>query len=208
MIQEKRFVGSSFINLPTPVVKSEVSLEEALQKRKSRRQYRDEEISLEEVGQLLWSAYGINAPEGGGRTVPSAGAVYPLAVYLVARKVAMIEPGVYRYWPEGHRLSEIVVGTISRQLAGVAMEQSFIEKAGACLVLTANFKAMLDHYGSRGELYIWLEAGHSAQNVYLQVQSLGLGTVAVGAFDEGLVASLLSLPPEERVLYLLPVGKI
>ena len=208
MIQEKRFVGNSYINLPTPVVKSEVSLEQALQKRKSRRQYRDEEISLEEVGQLLWSAYGVNAPEGGGRTVPSAGAVYPLVVYLVARKVATIEPGVYRYWPEGHRLSEIVVGTISHQLAGVAMEQSFIEEAGACLVLTANFKAMLDQYGSRGELYIWLEAGHSAQNVYLQVQSLGLGVVAVGSFDEGLVASLLSLPPEERVLYLLPVGKI
>ncbi len=194
------------VELPSPIAVSETSIEETLWQRKSVREYEKKGLTLQDVGQILWSSYGVNAPRGGGRTVPSAGAIYPLNFYLVAREVEVIEPGVYRYLPQAGSLSEIVAGTVSHELALACSGQDFVEKAPACLVFAADLTKMAEKYGRRGELYVYYEVGHAGENVYLQVQSLGLGTVAVGAFDEAAVGNLLGLAQEERVLYLMPFG--
>ncbi len=206
MIQNGRYFNGNFIELPSPIAVSETSIEETLWQRKSTRKYAGSALTLQEVGQILWSSYGVNTPKGGGRTVPSAGGVYPLSFYLVAKTVEIVEPGVYRYWPAENRLSEVITGTVSRELAAACSDQEFVEEAPACLVFAAELSRMMEKYGSRGELYVYYEVGHASENVYLQAQSLGLGTVAVGAFDEAAVGGLLNLPERERVLYLMPFG--
>ncbi len=195
------------ITLPLPKKASQVSVEEALLKRRSVRQYKDESLSLEEISQLLWSAQGITAPEFGGKTAPSAGATYPLEVYLTVRKADGVNPGVYRYLPESHKLIKVSDGNIGEQLAGAALNQMFINQAPVNLVFSAVFERTTGRYGQRGVRYVYMEAGHASQNVYLQVQSLKLATVVVGAFDEEEVKKILSLPEEEIPLYIMPVGR-
>ena len=204
---QKESMNQNEIILPQPEKRSETSLEEAISIRRSVREYKDEPLSLKEVSQILWSAQGITS-SGGGRTAPSAGALYPLEVYLVARKVAGIEPGIYHYLPREHKLSKVLEGDISAELAQAALSQTFIKEAAANLVITAFFARTTGKYGERGVRYVHMEAGHAAQNVYLQAQSLKLGTVTIGAFSDEEVKKLLRLPEEETPLYIMPLGKI
>lgn len=205
---EKSFDKSGLITLPQPKTDSETSIEEALLNRRSVRDYKDEALNLEEISQILWSAQGITAPQWGGRTTPSAGALYPLEAYLVVRKVENLEPGVYHYLPEGHGLKKVLEGDVSDELARAGLSQMFIAQAPVNLVISAVFSRTTGKYGERGVQYVHLEAGHAAQNVYLQVQNLGLGTVTVGAFDDEEVKKLLNLSEEETPLYIMPIGKI
>ncbi|HUV72280.1 MAG TPA: SagB/ThcOx family dehydrogenase [Clostridia bacterium] len=203
MYQAKRYLEENWLDLPKPATKGEISLEESLAKRSSVRKFKEQLLSLEEVAQLLWAAYGLTEV---GRTAPSAGGIYPLSLYLIARKVKDLEPGVYRYWPEGHRLSEIEIGDIGKELREVTFGQSFVSQAPICLVVAADFGKATDKYGKKGDSYVYIEVGHLGENVYLQAQSLGLGTVAVGAFDEKLARNLFNISENEEVLYLMPVG--
>ena len=200
-------VKETEITLPPPQKTSETSIEEALLKRRSIRDYKDEPLSLREISQILWAAQGITSPELGGRTAPSAGALYPLEVYLTVRVAEEIKPGVYKYLPDNHKLIKILDGDISDQLARAALNQISISNAPVNLVFSAVFERTTGKYGQRGIQYVYTEAGHAAQNVYLQVQSLKLATVVVGAFDEGEVKRILNLPEEETPLYVMPLGK-
>jgi len=196
------------IFLPQPQQTGDFSIERALSERRSIRDYEDEPLSLKEVSQILWSAQGITAPQSGGRTVPSAGATYPLEVYLVVRKAESLTPGSYRYLPEKHKLVRISEGQLSSQLAEAALFQMFIAEAPVNLVFSAVFERTTRGYGDRGIQYVYMEAGHAAQNVYLQAESLGLGTVVVGAFEDEEIKKILALPEQEIPLYIMPVGKI
>lgn len=206
--KQKEFMNQQEIILPQPRKRSETSIEETLSKRRSVREYKDEPLTLQEISQLLWAAQGITAPLWGGRTAPSAGALYPLEVYLIARKVDGVEPGVYRYLPEGHKLNRVFKGDVSDSLCGAALGQASIREAPVNLVISAFYERTTKKYGERGIRYVHLEAGHVAQNIYLQVQSLGLGTVVIGAFDDEEVKEVLNLLEEEIPLYIIPVGKI
>jgi SagB-type dehydrogenase family enzyme len=209
MTQEEDFsINDNFIILPQPEKESEVSIEEAFSNRRSIREYKDEALSVKEISQILWSAQGITASQWGGRTAPSAGALYPLEVYLVVEKVENIEPGIYQYLPEGHKLDNLSEGDVSADLAKAALNQVFIKKAPVNLVITGVFSRTTDKYGERGIQYVHMEAGHAAQNVYLQVQSLGLGTVTVGAFRDEEIKKILNLSEQETPLYIMPIGKI
>ena len=203
--QEKSMTN---INFPQPKKDSDTSIEEALLNRRSIRDYKDELLSLEEVFQLLWAAQGITAPQWGGRTAPSAGALYPLEVYLVVRKVENLEPGVYRYLPKEHKINKTLEGDVSTKLAEAALGQIFIKQAPVNLVISAVYSRTAVKYGERGVRYVHMEAGHAAQNVYLQAVSLNLGTVVVGGFEIEKVKEILNLPIEEEPLYIMPVGKI
>lgn len=205
MYQAGRYLETNYLDLPEPATKGEFSLEEAISKRESLRSFGPQALSLQQAAQLLWAAYGLTEA---GHTVPSAGGIYPLTVYLLARKVEELEPGVYRYWPELHQLSEIETGDLSRELKEATYGQSFVVEASACLVISADFGKTTDKYGKRGDSYVYQETGHAAQNIYLQVQSLGLGTVAVGSFDEEQLRNLLNIAEKETVLYLMPIGRI
>lgn len=194
------------INLPEPVFEGNTSLEEAILKRRSVRSYRDEALSLKEISQVLWAAQGVSG-DGFLRVAPSAGATYPLEVYVVVRKLAGVGPGVYHYIPESHSLKRISSGDYAGGLGDAAFSQSFVGEAPVNLVFCAVYERTTQEYGERGIRYVHMEVGHAAQNVYLQCQSLGLGTVVVGAFNDLEVKETLNLTGVEP-LYIMPVGKI
>lgn len=193
------------ILLPQPQRKSQTSLEETLQKRRSIREYKNEPLSLKEIAQILWASQGIT--EGSHRTVPSAGALYPIEIYLVVKNVEGVAEGAYRYDPKDHKLVFIVDGDLNKAVAEAAASQEWIESSAAILLISADFEKTTQKYGERGRQYVWMEAGHSAQNVYLQAVSLGLGTVSVGAFDNEKVQKILNLPPNIQSLVIMPIGR-
>ncbi len=188
------------IDLPQPRLKGDLSLEEALARRRSVRQYSEAALSLEVLGQLLWAAQGITHP-GGYRTAPSAGALYPLEVYAVTPKAA------YHYEPQHHRLSIQAEGDLRPRLHQAALRQEAVLKAPAVIVITAVYARTTQKYGEqRGIRYVHLEAGHAAQNLLLQAVALGLGGVPIGAFHDAQVQQVLVLPADQQPLYLIPVG--
>jgi SagB-type dehydrogenase family enzyme len=191
--------------LPPPRPASPVSVEEALASRRSVRHFADAPLTLADAAQLVWAAQGITHAEG-LRTAPSAGALYPLEIYLVAGTVAAAPAGVYRYLPAHHRLERTVAGDLRRALAAAAFHQNWIAEAPAMIVIAAVVRRTRLKYGERGERYVPIEAGHAAQNVGLQAVALGLGATLVGAFADAEVKRLLGLTEEEPLL-LVPVGK-
>ena len=206
-------MGIPPISLPDPRLKGEMTLEEAILKRRSRRDFRDSPLTLGEVSQILWAAQGIT-DETGLRAAPSAGALYPLDVYLVVGKqgVEDLEEGVYQYLPrhrlprESHSLQFTLQGDVRQTLAQLSVEQMFIAEAPVSLVITAEYERTTGKYGDRGVRYVHMEAGHVGQNVYLQAEALGLGTVTVGAFQDEGISQALNLPSGYRPLYVMPVG--
>lgn len=193
------------VSLPSPRPTSAVSLEEALARRRSVRDFADAGLSLEDTAQLLWAAQGITHSEG-LRTAASAGALYPLEVYLVAGRVATLPAGIYRYDPRRHQLARTALGDQRRELALAALHQTWIADAPGVVIIAAVFRLTRVKYGERGERYVHIEAGHAAENVCLQAVALGLGTTVVGAFSDAEVKRLLGLGEEEPLL-LIPVGK-
>lgn len=182
-----------------------MSLEQAIQDRRSVRTYADGPLLLKDVGQLLWAAQGITS-ETGARAAPSAGGTYPLEVYVVVGDVTGLEPGVYRYLPDRHALARVVDGDMRASLAEASLDQGWVRDAAIDIVIAADYLRTTERYGERGVRYVHMEAGHAAQNIYLQATALGLGTVTVGAFSDEKVAEILQLPEEYAALYVLPVG--
>ncbi len=188
------------IELPKPRSKGSISLEQAIGNRESARSFTKQTLSLEQIGQLLWSGQGLRDTIG-QRTVPSAGALYPLELYLVT------EEGVYHYVPERHQMEPHLEGDMRSSLSSAALGQECIAQAPATFLLTAVFSRIESKYGKeRSPQYIYLEAGHAAQNILLQATALGLDGVPVGAFYEEQVSKVMQLPRAHYPLYLIPLG--
>lgn len=205
------------VKLPKPRLSSDFSIERVLHERRSVRTYTDEPVTLEEVSQLLWSAYGITysregMPDfirGGFKTAPSAGARYPLEIYLVAGNVKGLLPGIYWYVPEGHVIHRLTDGDVRGDLMAACLSQEFAGEAPVSIVWSAVYERCTEKYGERGrERYVCMDLGHSAQNVYLQCGSLGLGTCAIGAFSDDALKKLIGMTEEEEPLYVMPVGRL
>lgn len=194
-----RRVATRTIELPAPRTRGAMSLERALAERRSVRAFTGEPLTPEELSQLLWAAQGLTAGWG-GRTAPSAGALYPLEVYAVTPE------GAYHYLPEGHRAELVTAADLRRPLAAAALAQSAVAEAPAVLVIAAVTRRTAVKYGKRAERYVHLEAGHVAQNVLLQAAALGLSGVPIGAFSDRGVQRALGLPADHEPLYLIPVG--
>ena len=185
--------------LPAPVQRGTVSLEQALARRRSIRDFTDDPIGIDTIGQLLWAAQGVTDTDG-HRTAPSAGALYPLETYVATRE------GLFHYDPDAHRLVRAEAGDHRVAIARAAYDQDPVRSAPVLIVLAAVYERTAGKYGRRAERFIHMEAGHAAQNVLLQATALRLGAVPVGAFDDAGLARALSLPPTERPVYLIPVG--
>ncbi len=185
--------------LPEPRLRGLLSFEEALARRRSVRSFTEEELALEEISQLLWAAQGLTAAWG-GRTAPSAGALYPLEVYVATAD------GLYHYVPQGHKAIVVSQADLRPKLWEVALEQDAIRDAPAVFVIAAVYERTAKKYGERAERYVKLEAGHACQNILLQAVALDLGAVPIGAFYDDQVQAALSLPPDHEPLYLIPVG--
>ena len=197
----------SMIRLPAPSSSGSPSVEEALAGRRSVREYAAAALTIEQLSQLLWSAQGITERSDGLRSAPSAGALYPLEVYVAAEQVDGLAIGVYRYVPRQHGLQVVVDRSVRGQLSRDAFSQSAVADAPATLAFAAVFSRTTQKYGERGRRYVYMEVGHAAENVYLQATALGLGTVAIGAFDDGSAKRTLGMRGDEEPLYLMPVGR-
>ena len=206
---ENEPVNSNYesMKLPEPNYESKTSVEKALLERRSVRAYNDESLGLNEVSQLLWAAQGITDPGGRYRTAPSAGALYPLEVYLIISRVESMTQGLYKYKPHLHEIVKIMEGSVKDELAAAALGQSCIRKSAIVIVFSAVYERTTQKYGERGIRYVHMEAGHAAQNVYLQAVSLNLSMVTVGAFRDDEVKKVLNMPDKEQPLYILPVGR-
>jgi SagB-type dehydrogenase family enzyme len=199
--------AAATMSLPGPRLDGSLSVEEALARRRSVREYADAPLTLEQLSQLLWAAQGMTEPRRGLRTAPSAGALYPLEVYVAVERVDGVRAGVFRYAARGHRLELVLDHSVREQLYRDALSQSAVASAPVTLVLAAVYARTTVKYGERGRRYVAMEAGHAAQNVCLQAVALGLGTVVMGAFDDVAVKRTLGLRADEEPLYLMPVGR-
>jgi len=187
------------IKLVKPNETGSMLLEQAIAVRRSRRHFLPKPLTPEQISQLVWAAQG---QESGSRyrTTPSAGATYPLELFVVT------EQGLSRYLPDKHSLETLVDEDLRAALASAAWGQEFIQAAPLTLAFAAEFPRTTNRYGRRGVRYVYMEAGHAAQNVHLQAEALGLGSVAVGAFDDAAVSTVLSLPRNLEPLYMVVVG--
>jgi SagB-type dehydrogenase family enzyme len=195
------------IKLPDPQYNSSTSVEQAMLKRRSVREYTNEPLNLTEVSQLLWAAQGITHSGWGFRTAPSAGALYPLEVHIVAGNVKGVPDGVYQYKPHQHELVKVRNGDVRKELSSASLGQTCIAEGAMVIVFSAVYERTTQKYGNRGIRYVHMEIGHAAQNVFLQAISLNLGVVVVGAFRDEQVKKVLNLKDLEQPLYILPVGK-
>jgi SagB-type dehydrogenase family enzyme len=193
--------------LPAPRLSGGVSIEEALCKRRSQREYSSEPLALHDVSQLLWAVQGITGPFG-LRTAPSAGALFPLEIYLLPASVEALPNGLYKYRPFGHKLQFIREGDLRGELYLAALSQECIKCAAALIVISYVYERTTTKYGERGNRYVHMEAGHAAQNAYLEAASMGLGTVVIGAFDDSRVRLVMGMGDEEQPLCIMPIGKL
>ncbi len=203
--EPKRSVGAK-VKLPSPVYDSSTSVEQALLRRRSVREYKDEPIGIVEVSQLLWAAQGITEPARGFRTAPSAGALYPLEVYVVVGNVKELEPGVYRYQPHQHELERVRKGDVRAELSTAVLKQGSVLRAAIIVVFCAVYERTTTKFGDAGIRYVHMEVGHAAQNLYLQAVSLKLGAGIVGEFPDEEVKKALNAQEDEQPLYIMPVG--
>ena len=195
--------------LPSPRYHGETSVEQALNSRKTVRKFKEEAIELEELSQLLWAAGGssFDGVTRATRTYPSAGGIYPLGIYVVAGRVAEVDPGVYEYLWRDHALKPVKPGDFRSSLARAALLQVFIARAPVIIVITADYRRTERKYGQRGsERYVPLDAGHASQSLHLQAAALHLATATVGAFSDRGVKKILGLDGEDPLL-IIPVGR-
>jgi nitroreductase len=188
-----RYANQEVIKLPEPVLNGAISVEKALAARRSVRYYAALPLTLSELSQTLWAAQGFSGPSG-LRTTPSAGALYPLEIYIAVGNVRGLASGVYKYGCVGH--------------FDAALRQNSIKSAPVILIICAVYERMTAKYGQRGIRYTDMEAGHASQNVYLQAESLGLVTLAIGAFHDSKVKKIVNMTKAEQPLYLMPIGKL
>jgi SagB-type dehydrogenase family enzyme len=198
--------GTGEVGLPQPRLESRVSVEEALLKRRSVRDFAAAPLTLAEIGQLLWAAQGVTSASG-QRAAPSAGALYPLELYVVAGQVTGLAAGVYRYVPKNHTLLPVTSSDRRAALSKGAWKHHSITDAPASLVFSAVFTRTTRKYGERGVRYVYMDAAHAAENVYLQAVALDLATFIIGGFDDGLVAQAVNLAAGEEAVAIMPLGR-
>lgn len=194
------------MKLPQPQIKGRVSLEEAIKKRTSVRKFSPKPLSLQHLSQILWAAQGITQENDTKRTCPSAGALYPLEIYLVVKNVENLRAGIYRYDVFQHSIEFLSRGNYAERLADACLGQLFISEAPLVIVIGAEYERTTWRYGERGIRYVHMEAGHCGQNICLQVETLGLATVPVGAFWDREVKEVMDMPQNYEPLYIFPIG--
>ncbi len=206
IIKEIEYPVQGIIELSEPRKSSKVSVEQAINNRRSRRSFSQEPVLLDDISQLCWSAQGITEKTHGFRVAPSAGALYPIEIFLVVGN-SDLTPGIYHYLYTDHVLESVKKGDYREELYRASVGQEWVKNAALNIVVTGIFSRTEAKYGERGrERYVFMEAGHVAENIYLQAESLALATVSVGAFYDEAIRELLSLSREYTPIYVMPIG--
>jgi SagB-type dehydrogenase family enzyme len=193
----------TLIELPKPDKTGDMPVETALFKRRSVRDFVDYTISLKDISQLLWAGQGITGQRG-FRTAPSAGALYPIDLYLVVEKVNGLETGLYKYDPFRHNL---IFVTKDKSIKSLPTIQDWAKTTSAVIIITGAYNRTTIKYGQRGIRYVHIEAGSVGQNIYLQSEVLGLGTTYIGAFEDSRTRNYLGVNKDVTPLGILPIGK-
>ncbi len=198
----------AIMRLPRPQFDEKASLEKALRERRTVRSFRPDPLSLDQLSGLLWAAQGITEERGFKRSAPSAGALYPMDVYVAAgeRSVTELNAGLYHYQPADNSLKRLADSDARNALARASLGQMWMSKAPVNLVITAEYARICGKYGDRGVRYAMIEAGHVGQNIFLMAEALGLGAGIVGAFDDQEVIQLMKIPRAHEPLLIMPVG--
>jgi SagB-type dehydrogenase family enzyme len=199
-------IDLTVVSLPKPNVRGEITLEDAMLRRRSVREFAGRPLTQEQLSQLLWSAQGVTGHADHKRTPPSAGALHPLETYVVIGNVGGFDPGIYRYAPDGHSLALVANGDVRLDLGRAAVDQIWLAEAPVAFVFSAIYERTTQKYGDRGIRYVHMDAGFAAENLHLQAVALGLGTVVMGAFVDVEVQRVMQLPADEQPLLILPVG--
>ncbi|MBN1162422.1 SagB/ThcOx family dehydrogenase [Patescibacteria group bacterium] len=194
------------IKLPDPRKTGETPLEETINNRRSLREYSKAPLELADLSQLLWAAQGLT-DENGKRTVPSAGALYPIEIYIAVEDVYGLEPGVYKYTSGEHSLALIKTGEFLNELSKAALNQPAVKRGVAAIVIAGVYERTTSKYSDRGKQYVHMEVGCASQNVYLQTESLNLGTVFIGAFEDDKVKQILNMAENETPFSIMPIGR-
>jgi SagB-type dehydrogenase family enzyme len=199
--------AAGVIKLPPPAKKGGMSVTAALEIRRTVRRFAARPLDLAQVSQILWSADGLNDLRG-LRTSPSAGATYPLDLYLVVgeRGVLDLAAGVYHYLVAEHALAPVAAGDLRTSVVRTCLHQTWMAQAPVMVVITGEYGRCTARYGQRGIRYTHMESGNVSQNLFLASEALGLGAGIVGAFDDLALAQALKLPPAHEPLLVMPVG--
>jgi SagB-type dehydrogenase family enzyme len=187
------------ITLPAPNTTGSITLEKVISQRRSVRSFADKDLQWHQIGQLLWSAQGITNKKG-NRAAPSAGALYPLDIYIIFKE------GFYKYLPQGHKLHLISDKDLRGPLQAAALSQPWVGTAPVNIIICADYSRIMSRYKDRSIRYTDIEVGHVAQNIHLQAIALGLDSVPIGAFNDKEVSKVMSLPENNTPLYIIPVG--
>ena len=198
--------SKEIISLPKPNLKSNMTVEQAIAKRRSIRKYANKPLTLEQLSQILWAAQGKSGPERHHHAAPSAGGIHPLQLYIIATNVSELNKGIYKYDPQKNSLSLKHSNHKRDNVHQAAYGQSAILSAPVILVFVAQFQKTMNKYGPKAKAFVYTDLGHSAENVYLQATALGIGTVAMGGIEEKKITEILELPEDEDVIYLMPLG--
>ncbi|MBU1026630.1 MAG: SagB/ThcOx family dehydrogenase [Candidatus Margulisbacteria bacterium] len=202
------FIGSiamaeeKIINLPTPKTRSKTSIEQSIANRRSHREFLAKDLTMDQLSQILWAAQGITDKDFGFRAAPSAGALYPLNIYIAKKD------GVFRYIADGHKLVQLSKEDKRPSLVRASLGQTFIKEAPVDIIISANFAITQAKYGARAFRYVCMEIGHVAENIHLQAVSLGLGSVPIGAFWDDVIKQNLDIPDNQDPLYIIPIGYV
>jgi SagB-type dehydrogenase family enzyme len=209
---QRAVTTEAIIPLPAAAQDGGMPVERALATRRSQRSISGDALTLQQLSQLLWSGQGVTAttqnPPRSLRTAPSAGATYPMELYAVVGAVEGLDAGVYRYVPAGHALAPVARGDVRPALFEAANRQAAVQAAPVTLVLAAVVARTAARYGERAERYVAIEVGAVGENIYLQAESLGLGTVYMGSYRDDAVKSVLGIPEDQAVYGILPVGRV
>ena len=196
------------MKLPPAVTNGAISVEEALQRRRTVRTYGPQALGLPQLAQLMWAAQGITGKSGFKRAAPSAGALYPMDVYAVVGEAAVhtLDAGIYHYTPENHALVLVAVGDFRAGVAGACLSQQWMAKAPLHVVITAEYDRARRKYGQRTVRYAMIEAGHIGQNLFLQAEALDLKAGILGAFHDRDLNRLMQIPSAHEPLLVMPIG--
>lgn len=188
------------IKLPEPKTSGKMSVEESIWRRRSERSFYPNELTIDQLSQLLWAGQGITEKTWGFRAAPSSGALYPLTLYVLKKD------GIFKYVPDGHKLVQTLAEDRRPSLVRASLGQSYIGEAPVVIAICGNFRISEAKYGQRAYRYLNMEVGHIAENIHLQAVAMGLVSLPIGAFWDDVVAKALELPDTQDPFYIIPIG--
>lgn len=207
-ISAKSYPEAKKVYLPKEFSKQGLSLDDAIRKRRSARDYSGKSISKLDLSRLLYYTYGYIENDPAKRTVWSIEGLYPIEIYIVVNNVRGISRGIYHYNSREHALELLKEGDYRFRIANACLGQKLVGGANVAIIKTALFERVA-HFGDRGYRYIHLDAGAIGENIYLEAVSMGLGVCGIGAFFDDQINKMLDIDGvTEVVIYVTSVGRL